>query len=111
MSLMRVAGSAIELNRASACPTAGWLPRPAGKSCDEYPPASTERLPYNGGGTARTFNWCQVTLQGLASTGASGFSICMIDKCENSLAGSLLSTAGYRPQRVLDGDRIFIEVN
>lgn len=104
--------SYIALNRAAACPTGvAWLPRPAGKSCDEYPFASTNQGAALAGGTARTFPWCGVTLQGPASTGATGFSICMIDEAENTLAGSQLQTVGFAPQRVLSGDKIFVEVS
>ncbi len=83
----------IDLNRAMACPTgADWLPRPAGKSCDEYPFASTVQGAMTGGGSPRTFPGCQINLQGPPSADASGYSICMIDETENLVAGGQLGS-------------------
>ncbi|RFS82444.1 hypothetical protein D0T12_26970 [Actinomadura spongiicola] len=67
-------------NRAVSCPPS--QPRPPGKSCDEYPFAST---------------W-----QG-AATGTNPTSARMIDATQNELGGSALNTF-YRENRVLEKD-------
>jgi hypothetical protein len=68
-------------NRAKACPSS--LPRPAGKTCDEYPMAST---------------W-----QG-ASTGSGDFSRRMIDKTQNEDGGRALARF-YLYNRVIEKDK------
>ena len=96
----------INANRNKACPSS--YPRPEGKDCDEYPFASTYEGAYTGGGTARTFPWCQITLAGTPSTGPTGYSVCMIDASENRSAGSVMNSSLFRPYRVLDGDAFII---
>lgn len=78
-------------------------PRPAGKSCDEYPFRSTWQGAFTGGGDPRTFSWCQVTLAGPGSTGSSGYSVCMINSTQNSAGGSALGLF-YNSNRVLERD-------
>lgn len=96
------------LNRATAC---GGVPHPdPNRSCDEYPFASSWEGAYTGGGTARTQSWCQITLSGPPSTGATGYSICMIDAAENSSAGSLLNSVLYVPYRIIDGDPFYVDI-
>lgn len=100
----------IAQNRTKACPTGvAWLPRPPGYECDEYPFASSYEGAFTGGGDARTFDTCQVTLQGLPSEGSVGYSICMILAGDNSLGGSQLATE-HREQRIIDGDPFWLDV-
>ena len=98
-----------ELNGRTACPSASWLPRPDGYQCDEYPFRSTYEGAATGGGTARTQSWCQVTLPGAASTGSSGYSICMIPKQQNVTAGSQLGVF-YSQNRVADNDPFYVRM-
>ncbi|QDY11198.1 hypothetical protein FJK98_32030 [Micromonospora sp. HM134] len=97
-----------QANRALACP-ATWS-RPPGKSCDEYPMASTYQGAATGGGTGRTFSWCSVTALPTGVTGSTGWSSCMIDANHNSLGGSDLDTYLYRDQRILDSDTFWIRI-
>lgn len=90
------------LNRSTACPAS--YPRPPAYSCDEYPFASTIEGAYLSGGGPRTFPNCSITLPGTPSTGASGFSVCMIPNTQNTLAGSQLNSVLYVPQRVINND-------
>ena len=92
-------------NRKIACP--GSLDRPDGRSCDEYPFAST-RQGGASGGTVRTFNWCQVS-GAIGATGSSGVSRCMIDKDDNSKGGRKLQTF-YSKNRVLNGDKFRVRI-
>jgi hypothetical protein len=108
-------------NRDTACPE--WIPRPAGKSCDEYPFAST-REGASSGGAGRTFQWCGVDQwwwpDGVTDYGATrdypdgvsgvGWSFCMVDAGENSGAGNDLQTF-YQGNRVLDGEEFFVEID
>ncbi|KJQ55749.1 NucA/NucB deoxyribonuclease domain-containing protein [Microbacterium sp. SA39] len=95
-------------NRNTACPSS--LPRPTGKSCDEYPFASTYEGAALSGGLARTQSWCQVALVNPPSTGAAGYSVCMINANENSQAGSLMNSVLFGPSRVIDGDAFYVEI-
>lgn len=88
-------------NRDVAClPT---YPRPPGKSCDEYPFASSNQGAFTGGGQPRTFDGCAITLLLPGSTGPSGFSVCMIDATQNSTGGSVLGLF-YKDNRVISSD-------
>lgn len=100
--------TAIAANRNTACPSS--LPRPTGKSCDEYPFASTYEGAALSGGGPRTQSWCGVTLSGPPSTGALGYSVCMIDETENSTAGSLLNSLLLSPYRIIDGDAYYVDI-
>ncbi|WP_229076261.1 hypothetical protein [Actinoplanes sp. DH11] len=88
----------INLNRSRAC---GSAPSIAGKSCDEYPLAST----YQGlafGGTLRTFTGCNITAP-TGVTGSVGASACMITASENNAQGGIMAKF-YYDNRVLPGD-------
>lgn len=88
----------INQNRNLAC---GDAPSIAGKSCDEYPLATT----YQGlafGGTRRTFTGCNINAP-TGVTGPTGVSACMITATENSAQGALMA-AFYYDYRVLGGD-------
>ncbi|NYH43499.1 hypothetical protein HNR22_003226 [Micromonospora jinlongensis] len=88
----------IDRNRNLAC---GNPPQVDGKTCDEYPLASS----YEGlsaGGTRRTFSGC--SFSGIPSaTGPAGVSVCMIAANQNNAHGGL-HTQFYRAERMLDGD-------
>lgn len=84
-------------NRQLAC---GDAPSITGRSCDEYPLAST----YNGlafGGSRRSFSGCNINAP--TATGASGASACMITASENNAQGALMA-AFYYDERVLNWD-------
>lgn len=86
-------------NRTLAC---GDAPSIAGKSCDEYPFATTHNGLYRNGGTRRTFTDCD--LPNIPSgTGATGVSICMIPEGEQNVQGGT-NTQFYRAERMLDQD-------
>ncbi|WP_172582219.1 NucA/NucB deoxyribonuclease domain-containing protein [Subtercola boreus] len=75
-----------------------------GKSCDEYPFASTEQ----GGGTPlRTFSGCAFTDP--AQTGEIGASHCMINALQNSSGGGILGNT-YRQQRILNFDVFVVAI-
>lgn len=95
-------------NRSTAC---GGFTRPTNYSCDEYPFASSYEGAYTGGGTARTFPWCQIKLAGTPSTGATGYSVCMIDAGVNSGAGSVLNSTLFVPKRVIDRDAFYVHIS
>jgi hypothetical protein len=95
-----------QANRNLACPDS--YPRPTGKSCDEYPFASTYEGASTGGGTGRTFDWCGISQLPTGVTGPTGYSSCMIDETNNSGAGGQLETRLYGPERVLDGDAFWV---
>ncbi|WP_120494707.1 NucA/NucB deoxyribonuclease domain-containing protein [Microbacterium phyllosphaerae] len=103
-----VNAAAQQANRNTACPAS--LPRPTGKSCDEYPFASTYQGAALSGGGARTQSWCQVTVSGTPSAGPAGYSVCMIDAAQNSAAGSLLNSVLFVPNRVLDSDAFTVRI-
>lgn len=117
MPLERIATkSTIKANRAGTC---GGVtgPRNNGKSCDEYPFASTfEGGRVNGpqsGGTARTFDpQCNIydTAITPGGTGSTGYSVCLIDANQNSRAGALLGWF-YAKNRVAEGDQFYVEVD
>lgn len=96
------------LNRGTACPPA--LPRPTGRSCDEYPFASTHEGAFTSRGTGRTFAGCSVTAFPTGVTGPVGFSSCMIDATENNTAGSQVQNYLYRPYRIIDGDPFWVYI-
>ncbi|MDQ0938405.1 hypothetical protein [Streptomyces sp. V1I1] len=90
--------SVIDDNRNKACGDAPSIP---GKSCDEYPLATSQQG-LSAGGARRTFDDCSFNLP--RQTGPRGASACMIPAAENSAQGGL-NTQFYRSQRVLEGDR------
>lgn len=91
----------VDRNRATACPSS--YPRPAGKSCDEYPFASTNQGASTGGGGPRTFSYCSITLGQPGSTGATGYSVCMVNATQNSGAGTALGQF-YNSNRAISND-------
>lgn len=105
-------------NRAIACPES-W-PRPDGKSCDEYPYASTyegaANQSYgrtflilggiNGGGNEFL---CYVPLPKRQQGETGGYSSCMINANDNSGGGSDLGVF-YLDNRVIDGDQFEVRV-
>lgn len=88
-------------------------PRTGGRSCDEYPMASTYQGGGNGtgAGLARTFrqSLCGIRDDDITELTDSpgdrgpGYSVCLIPASQNSRAGSLQSWF-YTKSRVLDGD-------
>lgn len=86
---------AISANRNAACKSS-YL-RPVGKTCDEYPFASTREGASSARAFGRTFPGCRINLGKESSTGIVGFSVCMIDKADNSGAGTALSNSLYVP--------------
>lgn len=117
--LHRITNAAdIDRNRNRACPHGPPWPRPPGKSCDEYPMASTKE----GAWTAsprpnppprqlrRTFNWCHLRNVPFR-TGPRGWSMCMIDEDHNEDGGQALDTTFYKTQRVLNGDPFIVNVH
>ncbi|WP_329028359.1 NucA/NucB deoxyribonuclease domain-containing protein [Streptomyces sp. NBC_00690] len=90
-------------NRRLACGDAASI---TGKSCDEYPVA-TSREGLSAGGTRRTFDNCDFNLP--RETGPRGASACMIAVGDNNAQGGL-NTQFYRANRVLDGDPFHIVV-
>jgi hypothetical protein len=95
-------------NRTLACPD--QYTRPTGKSCDEYPFASSQQGASTGGGTGRTFSYCLIPQLPQGVTGSIGYSSCIIDGAQNSGGGSALG-AMYRVNRVLENDpfRVWIK--
>lgn len=108
--LHRTSAAQADANRYKACEQPGYA-RPANLSCDEYPFASSIEGAASGGGTARTFDWCEIVLSAPPSTGATGFSVCMINLKENVDAGRALNTALYMPRRILEGDAYRVGVS
>ncbi|WP_176929404.1 NucA/NucB deoxyribonuclease domain-containing protein [Lentzea albidocapillata] len=96
--LTRSTDAAVEArNRALAC---GDAPSIDGKTCDEYPLA-TSRNGLSAGGARRIFDNCGFAPQ--PGSGPDGASACMITASENNAQGGL-NTQFYRSERVLDGD-------
>jgi hypothetical protein len=101
-------GGLQELNRTFACP--GHYPRPPGRSCDEYPFASTWQGAYTSGSSAhaRTQSWCQVDEP--VTTGPYGWSVCMIDDWQNSAGGGALGN-WFVANRVISGDPFYVHIS
>ncbi len=76
----------ITANRNAACPAS--IPRPTGKSCDEYPFASTYQ-----GGSLNPDHSCS-----------------MVPATQNSLEGSRYRRPWYAANRVLDKDKFWVNV-
>lgn len=94
----------IRVNRTRAC---GDAPSIAGKSCDEYPLASTRQgLAF--GGSRRTFPGCNISAP-TDATGPSGASACMINEGDNRAQGGIMA-GFYYDNRVLDGDPFLVAV-
>lgn len=95
-------------NRNTACPSS--YTRPAGKSCDEYPFATSRQGADTGGGTGRTFSWCQIRQLPQNVTGSSGYSACMIDASQNTDGGNDLKNF-YMSNRVHQDDPFWVQIN
>src|SRR6266542_4219666 len=95
----------IEKNRDTACKKSYF--RPPGKTCDEYPFASTREGAYTGGGSPRTLDWCQIPKVPQGITGTDGYSVCMIDATQNT-NGGLALLSFYRDNRVLSWDAFHV---
>ncbi|MFF0837663.1 NucA/NucB deoxyribonuclease domain-containing protein [Streptomyces sp. NPDC003388] len=91
----------IAANRTFAC---GNAPSVAGKSCDEYPIATSKN---GGSGNRRSFDGCDLP-DVPSGTGARGVSICMIPEAENRSQGGS-NTQFFRAERVLDGDPFLVK--
>jgi hypothetical protein len=92
-------------NRNTACPD---RPRPTGMSCDEYPFASTVEGAASNPDAGRTMPWCQIDwLPSYVDSAA--WSACILDNWENVGVGSDLGQY-YQDNRIIDGDRFFVEV-
>ncbi len=96
-------------NRKTACPDR--YVRPATKSCDEYPFASSRQGADTGGGPGRTFDFCQIPDLPVNVTGPTGYSACMIDKVQNSNGGTNMNQYLYIWYRVLDSDAYRIKIS
>ncbi|MBP2354957.1 hypothetical protein JOF29_006067 [Kribbella aluminosa] len=89
-----------QANGDKACPSS--IPRPQGKSCDEYPFRSTyEGASTGGSDEARSFPGCE--MPDPERTGPTGWSRCFILVGDNSSGGGQMS-AFYSNERMLDGD-------
>lgn len=99
----------IAANRSYSCKSS--YPRPTGTSCDEYPIAASYQGGKSGGANLqpRTHSWCQIPAVG-PGTGATGYSVCMIDAAQNSSAGGHVSSFMTR-NRVINGDRFVLRAN
>ncbi len=86
-------------NRDLACPRDES--RPQGKSCDEYPVA-TSKEGLSAGGQRRTFPGCSIPTVP-SRTGAKGASACMISVSDQNYQGGMNSSF-YKAERMLDGD-------
>ena len=94
-------------NGDTACPDS--YPRPSGYSCDEYPFRSTWQGAFTGGGSGRTFDWCQINALPTGVTGPTGYSACMIPAIENSSAGGTLGYF-YSSNRVIEREPFHVWV-
>ncbi len=93
-------------NRDLACPDGET--RPPGKTCDEYPVATSQEG-LASGGKRRTFPGCSIP-NVPSRTGLKGASACMIHKADQDYQGGK-NNAFYRSERMLEGDpfRVLIE--
>ncbi|MFF9691385.1 hypothetical protein [Streptomyces sp. NPDC014623] len=95
-----------DINRQQSCPSSGKVRNARvlpGRSCDEYPFASTNEGAATSGGPGRTaHDNCNVKDLPIA-TGPKGYSVCMIDERQNSHSGSLM-WAFHGQNRVIDQD-------
>lgn len=96
-------------NQTTACGNVLKVLPPAGYTRDEYPFASTNEGAYTGGGQPRTFASCYILILG-GSTGSTGYSVCMVNGPQNSLAGTALNQFYYQTRR-LTGDPFYVQVS
>ncbi|MGW6693902.1 NucA/NucB deoxyribonuclease domain-containing protein [Rhodococcus sp. NPDC054953] len=85
--------------------------RTGGKSCDEYPFASTREGADANPTGGRTFSNCGITsmtpLDPVTDIGPNGFSMCMINARQNSRGGGIASWF-YAKNRLLDGETFYV---
>ncbi|MGX1776639.1 NucA/NucB deoxyribonuclease domain-containing protein [Nocardia brasiliensis] len=98
-------------NRRVACPAGTTIMRDrqngiTGRSCDEFPFASTKEGANSAPNSGRTFN-PQCHVPDLNGSTATGWSVCMIDDPQNRLAGSWLGSF-YGSNRVIDNDSFYV---
>jgi hypothetical protein len=93
-----------QTNRNLAC---GNAPSITGKSCDEYPLA-TSNQGLAAGGTLRTFDGCNINAP--RATGPTGASACMITASENNAQGGIMAAFNY-DSRVLNGDPFLVLIS
>ncbi|WP_146075788.1 hypothetical protein [Streptomyces sp. Ru62] len=102
-----------DINRQKSCPKSGSVRDGrtlTGRSCDEYPFASTTEGAATSNGPGRTIHDnCHVPDLPII-TGSTGYSVCMIDERQNSRSGSLLG-AFYGKERVIDQDAFTIKAS
>ncbi len=93
-------------NRRLAC---GDVPSVQGKSCDEYPLASSQQG-LTAGGERRTFDGCSLNFP--RQTGPNGVSVCMIPEGQNQAQGGIMNNF-YADNRVLEYDpfRVVVDPN
>ncbi|MGX1778569.1 NucA/NucB deoxyribonuclease domain-containing protein [Nocardia brasiliensis] len=103
----------IDINRQTSCPRKGPIAdarRVDGRTCDEYPFASTTEGAASTTGPGRTFNpECHIPDLG-ASNATTGFSVCMIDKIDNEEGGSQLWRF-YSDNRVINQDPFHVRAS
>ncbi|OZF08178.1 hypothetical protein CH299_28875 [Rhodococcus sp. 14-2686-1-2] len=105
--------TAVTSNRAASCNKVPG-PREPGKSCDEYPFASSQQGAASGN-PGRTFTGCFIPDQpelprpdpGSFSNG--GYSMCQINARQNSRGGGILNWF-YVKNRILNGDTFYVNV-
>ncbi|MGB3675908.1 MAG: hypothetical protein WA988_15865, partial [Candidatus Nanopelagicales bacterium] len=102
-----------DINRQTACPRTGPKAdgrRTNGRTCDEYPFASTTEGAASGG-PGRSFNPnCHVNDFPAPVTAPTGYSVCMIDAAQNKRGGTYLGTF-YGSQRVINQDAFYVQVS
>ncbi|NNH76062.1 hypothetical protein HLB23_40505 [Nocardia uniformis] len=103
--------NSIDINRQTACPKRGPVSdarKVDGRSCDEYPFASSTEGAATSGGPGRTFNpECHVPDLG-SSSDQRGYSVCMINHDQNITSGRKLGTF-YALMRVINQDPYAID--
>jgi hypothetical protein len=99
-------------NRSRSCPKSIKKYKPRGKTCDEYPFASTRQGPYVAKKTnPRTFEWCSLPAD--SDDGPNGYSRCYINGKQNSEGGTQLGIfygAYTGGARVLSGDAFRVQI-
>ncbi|MEU9284364.1 hypothetical protein AB0D57_06450 [Streptomyces sp. NPDC048275] len=110
--LTRITGSAVTRNRDRSCPRGpNAYPRPSGKTCDEYPMASTRQGASTARprGPARTYDPIACHIAEPVRRGPRGYSVCMINGSQNRDGGNALNRF-YIDQRVLADDEFTVVI-
>lgn len=113
--LTRITGKQVSNNRRGTC---GGVtgPRTAGRSCDEYPMAATSQGGASGVGRTFPDTVCGIRDTGLEKLGdppagrGPGYSVCLIDRGQNSRAGSLQGWF-FTKSRVIASDNFLVRPN